>query len=263
MKSCEGDQQKEIVPTTTFQSKQEFSLWRAASREKWGLMHHRFNSSSQVTGPPDVTPLAPHSPHLIAHTQKHPHRCQNQWRQELVKVKKTTKKQKTKRKKKKKTQRRRGESSKIKWTKIGGKVKSEVMQQAHKQFGTRAGNLKGTSTREAAGKDPALLKGCSTLAPLLSQMLTVQVQNRLWSVLRWRGACTMHSASFNRVTHKASQDLLFPHCLSCSLTPFHTEPLTVFWCCQCGQTDKAKPRWLIVSKKNKKKVGREKTQIGE
>lgn len=46
----------------------------------------------------------------------------------------------------------------------------------------RDGSLKGTSTGEAAGKRPSVSSKAappSLLAPLLSQMLTVQVQNRL------------------------------------------------------------------------------------
>lgn len=90
MKSSEGDQQKKKgcrEKKTIFQSNKRF-LCKELPGEM-GLVRYRFNSTSQVTGLPDATPLAPRSPYLIAHTSTRtntqaPNQCRQQ---ELVKVK--------------------------------------------------------------------------------------------------------------------------------------------------------------------------------
>lgn len=95
------------------------------------------------------------------------------------------------------------------------------MQQAHKQFGTQVWSLKGTSTGAGVGKDPVLLKGCSTLAPLLSYPKCWQYKCKTgFEVCSAEGApCTVHRASFNCVTHKASRDLLLSESLILPLSP--------------------------------------------
>lgn len=104
------------------------------------------------------------------------------------------------------------------------------MQQAHKQFGARVGSLKGTSTGERVGKDPAQLKACPPpcSAPLANVDSTSAKQALKCALLKGcRVPCIVLRLTVLPTKHPGTCSSL-PLTLSLILSPSHTEPLTVF-----------------------------------